>query len=77
MQHLKKKIRVYPFNIDSSARGRQRNIFLNNNIILAYLPIFLSRGLKENSFHQWHNTLSYAITGSMILALTAIPVLML
>jgi cobalt-zinc-cadmium resistance protein CzcA len=45
-------------------------------IILAYLPIFTFQRVEGKLFSPMAFTLSYAITGSLILALTVIPVLM-
>jgi len=45
-------------------------------IILAYLPIFTFERVEGKLFSPMAYTLSFAITGSMILALTAIPVFM-
>lgn len=45
-------------------------------IILAYLPIFTFQRVEGKLFSPMAFTLSYAITGSLILALTLIPVLM-
>ena len=45
-------------------------------IILAYLPIFTFERVEGKLFSPMAYTLSFAITGSLILALTAIPVFM-
>lgn len=45
-------------------------------IILAYLPIFTFQRVEGKLFSPMAFTLSYAITGSLILALTVVPVLM-
>ncbi|HLX13091.1 MAG TPA: efflux RND transporter permease subunit, partial [Bacteroidota bacterium] len=45
-------------------------------IILAYLPIFSFQRVEGKLFSPMAYTLGFAITGSMILALTVIPVLM-
>ena len=61
----------------SSAQEVGREIFFSITIIiLAYLPIFSFQRVEGKLFSPMAYTLSYAITGSMLLALTAIPVLM-
>jgi len=61
----------------SSAQEVGREIFFSITIIiLAYLPIFSFQRVEGKLFSPMAYTLAYAITGSMILALTAIPVLM-
>jgi heavy metal efflux system protein len=61
----------------SSAQDVGREIFFSITIIiLAYLPIFTFQRVEGKLFSPMAFTLAYAITGSMILALTVIPVLM-
>lgn len=61
----------------SSAQEVGREIFFSIAIIiLAYLPIFSFQRVEGKLFSPMAYTLAFAITGSMILALTAIPVLM-
>jgi cobalt-zinc-cadmium resistance protein CzcA len=61
----------------SAAQEVGREIFFSITIIvLAYLPIFSFQRVEGKLFSPMAYTLAYAITGSMILALTAIPVLM-
>ena len=61
----------------TSAQEVGREIFFSITIIiLAYLPIFSFQRVEGKLFSPMAYTLSYAITGSMLLALTAIPVLM-
>ncbi len=61
----------------SSAQEVGREIFFSITIIiLAYLPIFSFQRVEGKLFSPMAYTLAYAITGSMLLALTAIPVLM-
>ncbi len=61
----------------SSAQEVGREIFFSITIIiLAYLPIFSFQRVEGKLFSPMAYTLAYTITGSMILALTAIPVLM-
>jgi cobalt-zinc-cadmium resistance protein CzcA len=61
----------------SSAQEVGREIFFSITIIiLAYLPIFTFERVEGKLFSPMAYTLAFAITGSMLLALTAIPVLM-
>lgn len=61
----------------TSAQEVGREIFFSITIIiLAYLPIFSFQRVEGKLFSPMAYTLSFAITGSMLLALTAIPVLM-
>ncbi len=61
----------------SSAQEVGREIFFSITIIiLAYLPIFSFQRVEGKLFSPMAYTLAFAITGSMILALTVIPVLM-
>ncbi len=61
----------------TSAQEVGREIFFSITIIiLAYLPIFSFQRVEGKLFSPMAYTLSYAITGSMLLALTAIPALM-
>ncbi len=61
----------------SSAQEVGREIFFSISIIiLAYLPIFSFQRVEGKLFSPMAYTLSYAIAGSMLLALTLIPVLM-
>ncbi|HEY6953551.1 MAG TPA: CusA/CzcA family heavy metal efflux RND transporter, partial [Bacteroidota bacterium] len=61
----------------TSAQEVGREIFFSISIIiLAYLPIFSFQRVEGKLFSPMAYTLAFAITGSMILALTAIPVLM-
>lgn len=54
-----------------------REIFFSISIIvLAYLPIFTFERVEGKLFSPMAYTLAYAILGSMLLALTVIPVLM-
>lgn len=60
-----------------SAEEVGREIFFSITIIiLAYLPIFSLQRVEGKLFSPMAFTLAFAITGSMILALTLIPVLM-
>lgn len=61
----------------TSAQEVGREIFFSISIIiLAYLPIFSFERVEGKLFRPMAYTLTFAIAGSMILALTAIPVLM-
>jgi len=61
----------------TSAQEVGREIFFSIAIIiLAYLPIFSFQRVEGKLFSPMAYTLSFAILGSMILALTAIPVFM-
>ncbi len=61
----------------TSAQEVGREVFFSITIIiLAYLPIFSFQRVEGKLFSPMAYTLAFAITGSMILALTAIPVLM-
>jgi len=61
----------------TAAQEVGREIFFSITIIiLAYLPIFSFQRVEGKLFSPMAYTLSYAIAGSMILALTAIPVFM-
>ena len=61
----------------SAAQEVGREIFFSITIIiLAYLPIFSFQRVEGKLFSPMAYTLAYAITGSMLLALTAIPVFM-
>ncbi len=61
----------------SAAQEVGREIFFSIAIIiLAYLPIFSFQRVEGKLFSPMAYTLAFAVTGSMILALTTIPVLM-
>jgi cobalt-zinc-cadmium resistance protein CzcA len=61
----------------TAAQEVGREIFFSITIIiLAYLPIFSFQRVEGKLFSPMAYTLAFAITGSMILALTVIPVLM-
>ncbi|MBY0369876.1 CusA/CzcA family heavy metal efflux RND transporter [bacterium] len=60
-----------------AAREVSREIFFSILIIVAaYLPIFTFQRVEGKLFAPMASTLAFAIVGSMILALTLIPVLM-
>ncbi len=61
----------------TSAQEVGREIFFSITIIiLAYLPIFSFQRVEGKLFSPMAYTLAFAVTGSMLLALTAVPVLM-
>jgi cobalt-zinc-cadmium resistance protein CzcA len=61
----------------TAAQDVGKEIFFSITIIiLAYLPIFTFERVEGKLFSPMAYTLSFAITGSLILALTAIPVFM-
>jgi cobalt-zinc-cadmium resistance protein CzcA len=61
----------------TAAQEVGREIFFSITIIiLAYLPIFSFQRVEGKLFSPMAYTLAFAIAGSMLLALTAIPVLM-
>jgi len=61
----------------TAAQEVGREIFFSISIIiLAYLPIFTLERVEGKLFRPMAFTLSYAVSGSMLIALTAIPVLM-
>jgi len=61
----------------AAAQDVGREIFFSIAIIiLAYLPIFTFERVEGKLFSPMAYTLAFAITGSLLLALTAIPVLM-
>jgi cobalt-zinc-cadmium resistance protein CzcA len=61
----------------TSAQEVGREIFFSIAIIiLAYLPIFSFQRVEGKLFSPMAYTLAFAITGSLLLALTVIPVLM-
>ncbi len=61
----------------TSAQEVGREIFFSISIIiLAYLPIFSFQRVEGKLFSPMAYTLAFAITGSLILALTTIPVMM-
>jgi cobalt-zinc-cadmium resistance protein CzcA len=61
----------------TSAQEVGREIFFSITIIIfAYLPIFSFQRVEGKLFSPMAYTLAFAITGSLLLALTVIPVLM-
>ncbi len=67
---------IVRFTIESAEEVGREIFFSITIIILAYLPIFSFQRVEGKLFSPMAYTLTFAITGSMILALTAIPVLM-
>jgi len=71
-----KKQGIIRFTLTAAQEVGKDIFFSITIIILAYLPIFSFQRVEGKLFSPMAYTLSYAITGSMLLALTAIPVLM-
>lgn len=67
---------IIRFTLSSAQEVGQEIFFSITIIILAYLPIFTFQRVEGKLFSPMAYTLAYAITGSMILALTLIPILM-
>ena len=67
---------ILRFTLDSAQEVGREVFFSITIIILAFLPIFSFQRVEYKLFSPMAYTLSFAITGSMILALTLIPVLM-
>ena len=67
---------IIRFTLTSAQEVGKEIFFSITIIILAYLPIFSFQRVEGKLFSPMAYTLSFAITGSMLLALTAIPVLM-
>ncbi len=60
-----------------AAREVEREVFFSITIIiLGYLPLFTLQRVEGKLFSPMAFTISYAITGSMILALTLVPVIL-
>ncbi len=71
-----KKQGILRFTLTSAQEVGREIFFSIAIIILAYLPIFSFQRVEGKLFSPMAYTLSFAILGSMILALTAIPVFM-
>ncbi len=67
---------IFRFTLTSAQEVGREIFFSITIIILAYLPIFSFQRVEGKLFSPMAYTLSFAILGSMILALTAIPVFM-
>jgi cobalt-zinc-cadmium resistance protein CzcA len=62
--------------IAEAARDVDRPIFYSVAVIIAgYLPIYALRGPSGKLFHPMADTMSFALIGSLILALTLVPVM--
>ncbi len=62
--------------IVAAARDVDRPIFYSVAVIIAgYLPIYVLHGPSGMLFHPMADTMSFALIGSLILALTLVPVL--
>jgi len=71
-----KKRGIIHFTLNAAQEVGKEIFFSITIIILAYLPIFTFQRVEGKLFSPMAYTLVFAITGSMLLALTAIPVLM-
>ncbi|HUN65039.1 MAG TPA: CusA/CzcA family heavy metal efflux RND transporter [Bacteroidota bacterium] len=67
---------IIPLTLEAAQEVGREIFFSIAIIILAYLPIFTFQRVEGKLFSPMAYTLGFAITGSMILALTVIPVLM-
>jgi heavy metal efflux system protein len=67
---------IIPFTFHSASEVGKEIFFSIMIIILAYLPIFTFQRIEGRLFSPMAFTLSYAIGGSMLLALTFVPVMM-
>ncbi len=67
---------IIPFTYHSASEVGKEIFFSIMIIILAYLPIFTFQRIEGRLFSPMAFTLSYAIGGSMLLALTFVPVMM-
>jgi cobalt-zinc-cadmium resistance protein CzcA len=62
--------------IADAARDVDRPIFYSVAVIIAgYLPIYVLHGPSGKLFHPMADTMSFALIGSLILALTLVPVM--
>ena len=62
--------------IVEAARDVDRPIFYSVAVIIAgYLPIYVLHGPSGKLFHPMADTMSFALVGSLILALTLVPVM--
>ena len=62
--------------IAAAARDVDRPIFYSVAVIIAgYLPIYVLHGPSGKLFHPMADTMSFALIGSLILALTLVPVM--
>jgi heavy metal efflux system protein len=73
---VEKKQGILRFTLTSAQEVGREIFFSITIIILAYVPIFSFQRVEGKLFSPMAYTLAFAITGSLILALTAIPVLM-
>lgn len=67
---------IIPMTFNSAQEVAKEIFFSISIIILAYMPIFTFERVEGRLFSPMAYTLAYAITGSMLLALTVVPVLM-
>jgi cobalt-zinc-cadmium resistance protein CzcA len=71
-----RKLGINRFTLNSAQEVGREIFFSIAIIILAYLPIFSFQRVEGKLFSPMAYTLAFAITGSLLLALTVIPVLM-
>ncbi len=71
-----KKIGIIPFTTSSAAEVGKEIFFSILIIILAYLPIFAFERIEGKLFKPMAFTIAFAMLGSMLFALTMIPVMM-
>jgi cobalt-zinc-cadmium resistance protein CzcA len=71
-----KELGIVRFTLTSAQEVGREILFSITIIIMAYLPIFSFQRVEGKLFSPMAFTLAYAIGGSMIFALTAIPVFM-
>ena len=70
------KVGIIRYTLSATQEVGREIFFSITIIILAYIPIFSFQRVEGKLFSPMAYTLAFAITGSMLLALTAIPVLM-
>ena len=71
-----KELGIIRFTLTAAQEVGREILFSITIIIMAYIPIFSFQRVEGKLFSPMAFTLAYAIAGSMILALTAIPVFM-
>jgi cobalt-zinc-cadmium resistance protein CzcA len=71
-----RKLGINRFTLNSAQEVGREIFFSIAIIVLAYLPIFSFQRVEGKLFSPMAYTLAFAITGSLFLALTVIPVLM-
>lgn len=71
-----KNIGIEAFTTNAASEVGQEIFFSITIIVLAYLPIFSFERIEGRLFKPMAFTISYAILGAMLFALTAVPVMM-